>query len=225
MPGYQFNPPFRFSSTKQFHSNPLTKISGSFGALPFPIHLARIQLLHASESRPDLFQLYHYGTLLQNARAAVAELLHTPVANLVFVPNATTGIYTALNNLRYAPGDAIIYFSFAYGSCAKTVLWLQERGGVRAERVQVRMPVEEETLVEELRKAIGRVRARGETPRVAMFDTVVSMPGIRLPFEKMVELCKQEGVLSCVDAAHGAGMLDLNLGELDPDFLVTNMHK
>ena len=58
-------------------------------------------------------------------------------------------------------------------------------------------------------------------PRIAIFDTIVSMPGVRMPYERLVEVCREESVLSVVDAAHCIGMLslsDMNLGKLQPDF-------
>ncbi|KAF7943186.1 hypothetical protein EAE96_011123 [Botrytis aclada] len=59
-----------------------------------------------------------------------------------------------------------------------------------------------------------------------MFDTVVTIPGVRLPWEKMVRVCKDLGVLSLIDGAHGIGHIDLsNLGEIRPDFFVSNCYK
>lgn len=60
---------------------------------------------------------------------------------------------------------------------------------------------------------------------MAVFDTVVSAPGVRLPFERLVGVCRERGVLSLVDGAHGAGCVGMDLGGLDADFWVSNCHK
>ena len=72
--------------------------------------------------------------------------------------------------------------------------------------------------IEEIEKSGGKVK-------LAIFDTVVSAPGVRLPFEQLTKLCREKGVLSLVDGAHGVGHVKLDLGALDADFFVSNCHK
>ena len=59
-----------------------------------------------------------------------------------------------------------------------------------------------------------------------MFDTVLAFPGVRFPLKRLVETCKDLGVKSFIDGAHGIGHIDLtHMGTIGPDFLITNCHK
>lgn len=80
-------------------------------------------------------------------------------------------------------------------------------------------------LVKEFKRVVKQAQEAGHNVKVAIFDTVVSMPGLRMPFEQLTSACKELGVLSCVDGAHGVGHIDLDLEKLDCDFFVSNCHK
>jgi hercynylcysteine S-oxide lyase len=57
---------------------------------------------------------------------------------------------------------------------------------------------------------------------VAVIDTIISNPGVLLPWKEMVEICRDYSVWSVVDAAHSIGQeLDINLSESKPDFWVS----
>lgn len=57
---------------------------------------------------------------------------------------------------------------------------------------------------------------------VAVLDSIVSSPGVYVPWREMVQICKEEGVYSVIDAAHSIGQeVDIELHKADPDFFVT----
>jgi hercynylcysteine S-oxide lyase len=59
-----------------------------------------------------------------------------------------------------------------------------------------------------------------------MFDTVLTFPGVRMPWETLVRACKDLAVLSLIDGAHGIGHIDLKrLGNVGPDFFTSNCYK
>jgi selenocysteine lyase/cysteine desulfurase len=177
------------------------------------------------EARPDKFIRYEYPTLLDESRGAMAKLLNVDIDTLTFVPNATTGINTVLRNLVFRPKDKIIYFATIYGACEKTVSYIVETTPVEAVKIQYTYPVSDDWLVDEFRKVVTEEQSAGNNIVIAIFDTVVSLPGVRMPFERLTEACRELGVLSCVDGAHSVGHISLDLGKLDCDFFVSNCHK
>ncbi|KAH9880352.1 hypothetical protein IAQ61_000643 [Plenodomus lingam] len=183
-----------FSPKQHPYSSPHPSINdnphhpGSFGTYPSPIRTVLRSYQDAAEARPDHFIRYLYPPLLTASRAALSTLLNVPASTLVFVPNATTGINTVLRNLTYSPGDHILYFDTIYGACEKTVAYITETTAAESVKIKYTYPVEDEWLVGELRRVVGEVESSGGKVKVAVFDTVVSMPGVRMPFERWLHV-------------------------------------
>lgn len=127
--------------------------------------------------------------------------------------------------MAYEDGDHILYFATIYKGCHSTVEYVTETTPAKSARLEYTYPVEDDWLVNAFKQKVQEVKNAGGRVKVATFDTVVSMPGVRVPFERLVQACKELGVLSLLDAAHGVGHLELDVEKLDPDFMTSNCHK
>ena len=165
--------------------------------------------------------------MLDHSREALASLLNVAVETIVLVGNATTGVNTVLRNLIYQAGDVIVYFDAIYPACEKTIQYLVETTAIEAVKVEGwSFPIEDDDLVARFYNVVKEVQQHGNRRvRVAVYDTICSMPGVRMPYEKLTKACRELGVLSLIDGAHGVGHIKLDLGELDSDFFVSNCHK
>lgn len=57
---------------------------------------------------------------------------------------------------------------------------------------------------------------------VAVIDSIVSNPGVLLPWREMAQICKEEGVWSIIDAAHSIGQeMDMRVGSSKCDFWIS----
>lgn len=153
---------------------------------------------------------------------------------MVLVPNATVAFNTILRNLTWNPDgrDVLLYFSTVYGGCGKTIDYIVDshqpgsgRPLVSAREIPLHYPFEDADAVAAFEAAVARCAADGQRPRLCVFDTVSSLPGVRFPFEALADACRRRRVLSLVDGAQGVGQIDLDLAALDPDFFLSNCHK
>lgn len=205
---------------------------GSFGTFPVPVRNAKRGYHKLTEACPDKFLRYQCVDLLDKARERVSQLVHAPVDECVIVQNATTGLNTILRNLVYGEKDVIIYFDTIYGAIEKTLASITEtnpqltiRKVGHGQDYAYKLPMSHPEIASAFSQTISRLLYEGYKVKAAVFETVTSIPGVRFPFERLVRMCKEYGILSVIDGAHGIGMIPLNLSELDADFFVSNCHK
>jgi hypothetical protein len=143
---------------------------GSFGAYPLAIQQAQDAFQKQCHSRPDTFIVYDLPVLIDQSRQVVAPLLGVDVSEVVFVPNATTGVNTVLRNLKWEKGDVVVHFSTIYGACEKTLSSIKEHEPLETVNIKLEYPVKDEEVVGLLRSTLERVRGEGKNVRLAMFD-------------------------------------------------------
>ncbi|KAJ6008410.1 hypothetical protein N7540_012386 [Penicillium herquei] len=198
---------------------------GSFGAFPTIVREKQHAIHDLVDNRPDPYIRVAQAKLFDQAREEVAAIIHAPKDECVFVKNATSGVFTVLFNLNFQKDEAIIYFETVYGAVEYGFVSLQEHSPLQARKVPFEFPTTADELERRFRDVLSKARADGLKVRAAVFDAVVSNPGVRFPFERFVKICREESILSVIDGAHGIGMIPLNMEELQPDFLVSNCHK
>jgi hercynylcysteine S-oxide lyase len=199
---------------------------GSFGAFPKSVRDRQRELQDLTEARPDTFLRYTYPDLLEESRSAVAPVLGVSMDEIVFVLNAITAVNTVLRNLVYQKGDVIVHFSTIYGGCEKTIDSLCETSHIERVYIALDYPVEDEDIIYKFNSVARDLKNEGKSIKLAMFDTVLTFPGVRFPWEALVESCKSLQNLSFVDGAHGIGHIDLtHVGQVEPDFFTSNCYK
>lgn len=201
------------------------ELPGSFGAHPAPVRDAQRAFLDLADRRPDPYIRVQHTKLLDEARGGVAKILNAAKDECVLVKNATTGVATVLYNLNFQAGEAVVYFEPVYGAVEKGLVSLQEHSALQTRKVPFEYPITESELEQRFRDVVQKTRAEGLTVRAAVFDAIVSNPGVRFPFERFTAICREEGILSVIDGAHGIGHIHLDMNQLQPDFFVSNCHK
>ncbi|KAH8781279.1 pyridoxal phosphate-dependent transferase [Diaporthe sp. PMI_573] len=195
---------------------------GSFGCAAKPVRDAMRQFQDASEAAPDRYIRYEYPDLLDKSRAAAASYLNVRVDELVIVPNVSTAVNAILRNLRFEKGDVIVYLDVSYRSNVNTIEYILETTQAESAKVDFTLPCSDAEILTAFRNTILAQKGRA---KLVIFDTIASLPAVRLPFEEMASIAQEHGVVTLVDAAHGIGHLPLDIKALDPDFFTSNCHK
>ncbi|KAK0563910.1 8-oxo-dGTP diphosphatase [Tilletia horrida] len=216
--------------------------AGAFGACPTAVCQVYKEIQDEIEACPDYFVDATLPSRLRACRERVAPLLNVSADDVVFVPNTTTAFHSVIRDLpstTWDVGDAVLTVSTTYGAIGLNVQHAADargedvQGGVRRVEVPLVWPLTDDALLKAVEEVVVRdqseeaLKARGGKGRIrlAVFDAISSMPGIRLPWEKLVALAKKHKIMSFIDGAHSIGQIQLDIGAADPDFFVSNCHK
>ena len=193
---------------------------GSFGATPIAVLDEQTKFRTLMESDPVRFFELDFLGLIGSARESLADFLNADPDGLTFVKNATEGVNTILRSLDLSEGDEIIVPDHSYQACWNAVDFVTERAGAKTVVVNIPFRVERESEIVDL--IMGAV---SEKTVLALIDTVTSPTGLRMPFEELVDKLQKSGVDVLLDAAHGPGIVPLDLNELGAAYCTGNCHK
>ncbi|MCZ8175504.1 MAG: aminotransferase class V-fold PLP-dependent enzyme [Burkholderiaceae bacterium] len=192
---------------------------GSFGACPAPVFEAYQQWQRELERNPVAFLGRRSAGLLRGARERLAAFLGASADDLVFVPNATTGVNIVARSLRLSPGDEVLSTDHEYGACDATLRMVCERAGAVLRRVTLPLPFEPGEFVPRLMAAA--------TPRTRLIfaSHVTSTTALVFPVAELCARAREAGIATLIDGAHAPGQLELDLAALGADYYTGNAHK
>ncbi|KAG5353596.1 hypothetical protein C0989_005117 [Termitomyces sp. Mn162] len=201
--------------------------NGSYGSTPTPVLDAVHKLTLQVEANPDLFHRLDFQPLLIDVRRRIAQLIGADVDEVVLVANASMGVNTVLRNFEWENGDTIIGCDTTYGSVDRTIHHLSDvRPYPTVKQFTLQFPTTHKEIIANFKEFVASNPTVEGKKTIVVMDSIVSNPGVKLPWQELVKICKEAGFYSVIDAAHSIGQeTDINLSEAQPDFWISNCHK
>ncbi|MEH2273318.1 MAG: aminotransferase class V-fold PLP-dependent enzyme [Nostoc sp.] len=193
---------------------------GSFGACPKQVLEFQQRLRSQLEQEPLRFFGREWEPLLDDARSKLAAFVGADVQDLVFVPNATTGVNSVLRSLTFSSEDEILTTNHEYNACRNALDFVASRTGARVVVAKIPFPIDSPQQV-----VAGVIERVSPKTRLALLDHVTSQTGLIFPIQELVKELQQWGVDTLVDGAHAPGMIPLNLEEIGATYYTGNCHK
>jgi isopenicillin-N epimerase len=193
---------------------------GSYGACPLPVLEAQQRLRSQMEREPLRFFMREFEELLDEARSQLAAFVGAEADELVFVPNATTGVNAVLRSLSFSSSDEVLTTNLEYNACRNALDFVASRTGAKVVVATVPFPLDSPNQVVEA--VIERVSPR---TRLVLLDHVTSKTALIFPIQQLVNELAARGVDTLVDGAHAPGMIPLNLHEIGATYYTGNCHK
>jgi isopenicillin-N epimerase len=145
--------------------------------------------------------------------------LHADARDLVFVPNATTGVNIVARSLALRPGDEVLSTDHEYGACDATWRFVCERVGAHYRKVEIPLPLDADTWADWVMAAV--------TPRTRLVFSshITSTTALVFPVAELCAQARERGILTLIDGAHAPGHIALDLAATGADFYTGNCHK
>ena len=139
--------------------------------------------------------------------------------DLVFVPNATTGVNIVAHSLALQRGDEVLATDHEYGACDAAWQRVCERAGAHYRRVSLPLPYDPAAFVDTV------MAQAGPRTRLIFASHITSTTALIFPVAELCARARQAGIRTLVDGAHAPGQLALNVSSVGADFYTGNCHK
>jgi isopenicillin-N epimerase len=193
---------------------------GSFGACPRPVFETYQHWQRELASQPVEFLGRRLHGLLAAAREQLAAYVGTNADNLVFVPNATTGMNIVARSLRLQPGDEVLGTNHEYGAVERIWSFICEQSGAHYRSQAIPLPVSNpESLIDHLWQGVS------DRTRIIVISHITSPTALIFPVAAICRRAEAQGILTVIDGAHAPGQIELDLDTLRADFYTGNCHK
>lgn len=157
-----------------------------------------------------------YDAEIERVRQRAALLLGARVEEIAFVKNTTEGLGLVASGLDWQPGDQVVVCDLEYPSNVYPWWNLRNRGietiMLRTRDGQLPLDLVDETL-------------RQPRVRLLSVSSVEFGSGARNDLEALGRICRERGVLFCVDAIQSLGCFPLDVESCSIDFLAADGHK
>jgi selenocysteine lyase/cysteine desulfurase len=156
----------------------------------------------------------------ETSRKLLADALRVTPEEIVLTRNTTEGNNFVSSGLTLGAGDEVIVSTDNHPSTLNA--WRQKARRFGFTVVEVAPPAAHPGT-----DGYVELFTRAFTPRTKVLAVtyVSSNSGDMLPVSELCKVARERGVLSLVDGAQAFGIIDVNLGAMQPDFFTGSMHK
>ena len=168
----------------------------------------------AAEEGPVNYAAWLHAMSL--ARETAGAMINADTNDICFVKNTNHGLIIVANSINWKAGDNVIALEHEFP--ANLLPWknLQQHG------VEFRGVPEREDHSYSIDDIAARIDDR---TRLLSVSWVEYSTGIRNDIKALGELCRDQGILFCVDGIQGMGVLPIDVKALPVDFLMADGHK
>ena len=158
--------------------------------------------------------------VIDETRSLIGELVHLKNGDgVVFTPSATIAINQILNGLDWSNINNVFVTPFEHNAIMRTLHYLKKKYKFDISVI----PFDNVTF--ELEKSKAKILFAEKKPELVVMSHVSNVTGYILPIKEIIELNKENNAITVIDCAQSLGVVDLDINEINCDFVVFAGHK
>lgn len=169
--------------------------------------------------------VHRYGTIVSKAvaqsRSKLQHFLNAESVNeVVFTRNATHSLNQVAHGLSWSKGDVVLTTDREHNSNLVPWLQLEQEQGIdhRVVASNADNTFDMEAFEMECANA-------GSKLKIVSMSHVGNLDGVAIPIKEIARVAHDHGALVCVDGAQSVPHMNVDVQELDIDFLALSIHK
>ena len=159
------------------------------------------------------------GQVIERCRAAAAALIGAEAEDVALIPSVSYGVAVAEKIFAPPAGSRVLVIEDDHSSPILEWLHRAQAQGFTVETIARPADGDWTAAVEEA------IAAPGAPVSLASISNVHWSDGAVLDMDRISAALKAKGAALLIDATHGAGMMDLDVKRIDPDFLIFPTYK
>lgn len=176
--------------------------------------------LGVNAGRGSYKQAREANCIIDRLRNELANMVHLQNVNRVVIsPSITVAINQILRGIQWREGDILYISPYEHNAVARTAKILEELYDINVRII----PVNENTLEIDMEQL--KYQFANNMPRCVCVNHISNVTGYILPIQDILSISKKYDAITIVDAAQSLGLVDINLNDLDVDFLAFAGHK
>ncbi len=194
--------------------------NGGVNPQPLPVREAVINNYLFSNKGPTYYMWKVLDAKRETLRQRLADFIHADHDEVAITRNTTESLDAIINGLTLNPGDEVVLSRYDYPNMIFAWKQREIRDGIRINWVDPDLSEEEPDRI--IEKYISHF---SQKTKVLLLPHIINWTGQVLPVKEIIAEAKSRGIETILDAAHSFATLDIDIKDLDPDYMGTSLHK
>ena len=175
----------------------------------------RIEAFLKERSEEKIDDYYAFKDVSDETKEMIGEMINCSSDRIAFLDNTTNGIIWLAKGIEWQLGDRILLNDVEFPANVYPFLQLKEKG-VEIDFIKSKNGiVTAEEVIEQLKPKT----------KLISISFVQFLSGYKVDLEKVGKICKELGIIFCVDAIQGLGAVRLDVEKCSIDFLSSGTQK